>query len=189
MRTSRAVAKEIISTCANALYEAVAADNSVDAVSEQLEAVVRVVRSSAPLRDVLLNEGVEGAKRADVARQVFAGLHPALVDTLAIMVERNNFDLLVSVVDAFGEIAEERRGAVAVDVTTAVELTESLRQAITAKLSADLGKGIVLREKVDPAIIGGIVISAHGRRVDASISSQLEAARVVLSTAQTGGEA
>lgn len=189
MRTSRALAKQIVSTVAGVLFQAVAADDAVDAVSVQLEAVVRLVRSNSPLRDALLNDSVDAARRAQITREVFAGLHPALVDTLAIMVERNNFDLLSSVVDEFGEIAEQSRGVVAVDVTTAVGLTEMLRQAISAKLSADLGQSVVLREKVDPSIIGGIVISAHGRRVDASISSQLEAARVVLSTAPTGGEA
>jgi F-type H+-transporting ATPase subunit delta len=105
------------------------------------------------------------------------------------MVERNNFDLISRVVEDFGRVAEERRGIASVDVTTAVALTDSLRQAISTKLSADMGKAVVLREKVDPAIIGGIIISAHGRRVDASISSQLDAARVVLSTAPAGGEA
>ena len=120
---------------------------------------------------------------------MFAGLNPALVSTLAVMAERGNFDLLSGVVEEYGHVAEERRGVVAVDVTTAVELSESLRESITNKLAADLGKGVVLREKVDPAIIGGIVFSTHGQRIDASIASQLENARGVLSTAHTGGEA
>ena len=77
---------------------------------------------------------------------------------------------------------------VAVDVTTAVELSDALRESISAKLAADLGKGVVLRETVDPSIIGGIVISTHGHRIDASLASQLENARLVLS-AHTGGEA
>jgi F-type H+-transporting ATPase subunit delta len=189
MRTSRALAKQIVAAYAGVLYDAASADDSVDAVSVQLEAVQRLVRGSGPLRDVLLDDAVAEARRAQVAREVFSGLYPALIETLVVMAERGNFDLLSGVVEKYGEIGEERRGVVEVDVTTAVELTESLRQAIQAKFSADLGKGIVLREKVDPAIVGGIVISTHGRRIDASISSQLEAARVVLSTAPTGGEA
>ena len=171
------------------LFDAAAATDEVDAVSTQLEAVVRPVRGNAPLRDAMLDDSVDGAQRAQVARDVFAGLNPALVDTLAVLVERDNFDLLSSVVEEYGQVAEERRGIVAVDVTTAVELTAALRDSISAKLSADLGKGVVLREKVDPSIIGGIVISAQGHRIDASIASQLEAARIVLSTAPTGGEA
>jgi F-type H+-transporting ATPase subunit delta len=189
MRTSRALAKQIVSTYASVLFDAVASTDAVDTVSVQLAAVLRIVRGSSPLRDALRSDSVEASRRGEITRQVFAGLNPALVDTLAVMVERDNFDLLSGVVERFAEIAEERRGAVAVDVTTAVALNDSLRQSITDKLSAELGQGVVLREKVDPSIIGGIVINAHGRRIDASIASQLEAARTVLSTASYGGEA
>jgi F-type H+-transporting ATPase subunit delta len=189
MRTSRALAKQIVATYAGVLYDAAAADDAVDQVSTQLDAVVRLVRGSAPLRDALIDDSVAGEERARVLRDVLAGVHPALVDTLAVMIERDNFDLLSSMVDQYANVSEERRGIVAVDVTTAVELSEPLRQSISAKLAADLGKGVTLREKVDPSIIGGIVISTHGHRIDASIASQLESARVVLSTAPSGGEA
>jgi F-type H+-transporting ATPase subunit delta len=189
MRTSRSLAKQIIRTYASVLFDAAAADNAVDDVYTQMEAVQRIVRGHAPLRDALLDESVSEAQRAQVASDVFAGLNPALVSTLAVLAGRGNFDLLSSVVEEYGHVAEERRGVVAVDVTTAVELSEVLRESITNKLAADLGKDVVLREKVDPAIIGGIVFSTHGQRIDASIASQLENARGVLSTAHTGGEA
>lgn len=189
MRTSRALAKQIIGSYATALYDAAASDDAVDEVHSQMEAVQRLVRGHAPLRDAMLDDAASGEQRATVAGDVFAGLYPALVSVLSIMAERGNFDLLSSVVEEYGSVAEERRGVVAVDVTTAVQLSESLRESITEKLAADLGKGVVLREKVDPAIIGGIVFSTHGQRIDASIASQLENARGVLSTAHTGGEA
>jgi F-type H+-transporting ATPase subunit delta len=189
MRTSRALAKQIVGTYAGVLLDASSADDSVDAVYSQLDAVLRLVRSHAPLRDALLDDSVQAEQRAKVARDVFAGLNPALVDTLAIMAERGNFDLLSSLAEAYDALAEEKRGIVAVDVTTAVALSETLREGITNKLAADMGSGVVLREKVDPAIIGGIVLSTHGHRIDASIASQLENARLVLSTAHTGGEA
>ena len=189
MQTSRALAKQIVATYAGVLYDAAAAGDAVDQISTQLDAVVRLVRSHAPLRDALADDSVSGEERARIARDVFAGLFPPLVETLAVMVERDNFDLLPSVTEQYASVAEERRGVVAVDVTTAVALTDELRRSISTKLAGELGKRVVLREKVDPAIIGGIVISTHGRRVDASISSQLDAARVVLSTAPAGGEA
>ena len=189
MRTSRALAKQIVSAYAGALFDAAAADNAVDDVYMQLVAALRLSRSHAPLRDAMRNEAVSGTTRAEQAKSVFAGLNPALVETLGVMADRGNFDLLSSVVEEYGKVAEERRGVVAVDITTAVKLSESLRESITKKLAADMGKDVVLRESVDPSIIGGIIFSAHGQRIDASIASQLENARVVLSTAHTGGEA
>ena len=189
MRTSRALAKQVVAAYAGVMFDAVQAENAVDEVSTQMEAVQRLFRGHAPLRDALVDESNSSQQRATTAGNVFAGLNPALVSTLVVMAERGNFDLLSSVAESFGIIAEEQRGVVAVDVTTAVALSDSLRESITKKLAADLGKDVVLRESVDPAIIGGIVLSAHGQRIDASIASQLENARVVLSTAHTGGEA
>ncbi len=189
MRTSRAHAKQIVGAYADVLFDAAAAQDIVDDVHVQLDAALRLTRSYAPLRDAMRDEAISGADRARQAKNVFAGLHPVLVDTLGVMAERGNFDLLSSVVEEYGIVAEEKRGIVAVDVTTAVALSDALRESITKKLAIDLGKGVVLREKVDPAIIGGIVFSAHGQRVDASIASQLENARTVLSTAHSGGEA
>ncbi|NTW29346.1 MAG: ATP synthase F1 subunit delta [Coriobacteriia bacterium] len=189
MRISRTLGKQIVGTYANALFDAAASEGVVDEVHMQLDAVVRLVRSSAPLRDAVLDAAVPAAKRAATVRGVFSGLKSAVVDTLVIMAERGNFDLLSRVTEEYGRVAEEKRGIVAVDVTTAVALSEALRESIINKFAADLGKGVVLREKVDPAIIGGIIFDAHGQRIDASIASQLESARQVLSTAHTGGEA
>jgi F-type H+-transporting ATPase subunit delta len=188
MPTSRMLAKQVVATYASVLFDAADAAGVVDDVYTQLDAALRLVRSHAPLRDAMADDSVAGTSRAAVAREVFAGLQPPLVTTIAVMVERNDFGLLGQLVEAFDEIAEKRRGVVAVDVTTAVELSDALRESISAKLAKDLGKGVVLRETVDPSIIGGIVISTHGHRIDASLASQLENARLVLS-AHTGGEA
>lgn len=189
MPTSRALAKQIVETYATALFEAASAAGAVDPVASQLADVIATVRGHAQLRDALLQGTVPAESRAAIVREVFSSLDPALVTTLALIAERGEFNLVSSVAEAYARVSEERRNTVAVEVTTVVELTDGLREAIKKKLSADLGREVALREKVDPAIVGGIVISAHGKRLDASVASQLEAARVTLSTAHTGGEA
>lgn len=189
MPTSRALAKQIVETYASALYDAAAVDDSVDAVARQLKEALATVRGHAQLRDALLESTVPAENRAAIVRELFSSLHPALVATLALIAERGEFDLAANVAEAYVRVAEERRDIVAVEVTTVVELTDGLRETIRKKLAADMGRDVVLQEKVDPAIIGGIVISAHGKRLDASVASQLESARVALSTAHTGGEA
>lgn len=189
MRTSRTLATKTVGAYASALFEAAQADGAVDQIALQLDAVARLMRGTAPLRDALRDSHVAVADRVKMVEGVFAGLNPAIVKTLGVMVERGDLDLLSRVIGEFGTIAEERRGIVAVNVTTAVELTDALRESLTTKLSADLGTGVVLRETVDASIIGGLIVDAHGKRIDASIASQLESARRVLSTAHTGGEA
>ena len=73
-------------------------------------------------------------------------------------------------------------------MTTVVELDDALRQTIKSKYAAQFGKDVMLREHVDPSILGGIVLSARGKKIDASVSAQLEQVRVALSSVKTGGE-
>jgi len=191
MRTDRALAKPTIETYASVLLDAAAGEgtDAVFAVGSQLNEAASTVRGHAELRDTLVDENVPAEMRRAIVDDVFAGNDPALVATLGLMAERGNVDLLSSVAEVYGELAEQRLNVVVVDVTTVVELSDALREAIKNKLAADFESGIVLREHVDPAIIGGIIMSAHGRRVDASIVSQLDRTRVQLTTAHTGGEA
>ena len=72
--------------------------------------------------------------------------------------------------------------------TTAVPLDDALRRIITEKAEADLDTNVVLRESVDKSILGGIIMSTNGKRIDASVASQLDHARNVLKTTTDGGE-
>jgi F-type H+-transporting ATPase subunit delta len=97
-------------------------------------------------------------------------------------------DLLPRVKDTYDQLSEEETGTVVVDVTTVVELTDDLRDQIKGKMSADLGgKKIVLSEHIDKSILGGVILGCHGKRLDGSARTQLEAARTIMTTAP-GGE-
>jgi F-type H+-transporting ATPase subunit delta len=189
MRISRAQTKLVIAAYATALYEAAAESSSVDLVGAQLADVASTVRGHVELRDALTGEAVPAINRAAIAREVFASTDPALVATLGVMAERGDVALLSSVVEQYAAIAEERRDMVTAEVVTVVELTDALRTAISEKLASDLGKKVVLRERIDPSIVGGIIINTNGQRLDASMASQLASARETLSTAHTGGDA
>jgi F-type H+-transporting ATPase subunit delta len=189
MRISRALSKQIVATYAEVLYRAAVDADVVDAVGDQLSLVGHVVRGHAELRGTLRDESLPAENRVAVVRSVFGDFEPVLVSMLSVIVDRGESALLPAVIETFGEVAEADRGMAVATVTTAVQLDDRLRASIKSKLSAELGKGVVLREKVDPAVIGGIIIDAAGRRLDASIQSRLEHARAALSSTHTGGDA
>ena len=66
---------------------------------------------------------------------------------------------------------------VAVDVRTAVELDDHLRQMIIDKVKAELGKDAILSERIDKNMLGGIVMTVQGKRIDASVRAQMNVAR------------
>ena len=113
-------------------------------------------------------------------------------------IARSNMDLSDALEDS--SYTPEQRGQlvrnlfassnpVLVDVLAVMaELDDHLREVITKKAEADLGTNVVLREHIDKSLLGGILMSANGKRIDASVLSQLESARNVLKLSTDGGE-
>lgn len=190
MPTNRLVVKETVETYASVLLDAANEAGGLDAVLEvrdQLEVVVQAVRSNVDLEVALAEETYTPDARETLVRNVFAGMNPVLVDVLVVMAERDDLGLAGRIYRAYDEQIEEKLGVAVVDVTTVVELDDALRETISNKAAQDLGKQVVLREHVDKSILGGIIMSVSGRRIDASIATQLDTARTVLKTTD-GGE-
>ena len=161
MPTNRLLVKEEVATYSGMLLDAAynaGGQERVLEVRDQLEQVLAIYRGNADLRDALSN--------------------PAL----------SALGQLSQVANAYRDASEEKLGVCVVDVTTVVELDDELRKVITEKLSQDLGKNVVLREHIDKSILGGIIMSTHGKRIDASVASQLERTRNVLTETNDGGE-
>ena len=188
MPTDRALVQKESVTYATVLLEAAKASDVVFELGGQLEQVLKTVRGSIDLRTTLSDHTIDPSIRCAIVEEVFVGYDPALLSAVRVMVERDDVALLSKVNEAYINLAEEALGAVIIDVITVVKLDDALRTKIRTKYAAAFNKEVLLREHVDPSIIGGIVLSTHGRRIDASVISQLETARVVLSTVTSGGE-
>ena len=191
MPTNRHVQKEKVATYASVLLDgalAAGGQDAVLAVRDQTERIIRIVRSNMDLSSSLQDSSYTPEQRNSLAHNVFAQANPVLVDVLAVMAERGDFALLSRVWESYGEQVERKLNVTVVDVTTVVPLDDHLREVITKKSEADLGTKVVLRESIDKSLIGGILMSANGKRIDASMTSQLEAARNVLKHSTDGGE-
>lgn len=175
---------------ARALYELAVVSDAVGPVDEGLGIIVETVRGSVELRDALADDAVPAEKKRAALWDLFAGtVAPEAVAVAGAVVERGHVDLLGDVSRTFREVAEKESGVVVADVTTAVPLTDSLRESIVGKLSSSLGRPVALRERVDEAIVGGVIIKIAGRVLDGSVSSQLDQMRVALTRTSQGGEA
>ena len=183
MPTNRLVVKEQIATYASVLFEAANSTGGADAVLEVLRQARRIVaalRENADLDEALKNSAYAPEQRATIARNVFAGCNPALVDVLAVMAERGEAEYRSRVVEGVEQMRADKLNLVVVEVTTAVELDDHLRDIIKEKAERELGKNVVLDERVDKSMLGGIIMSTSSERIDASLLTQVENARNAL---------
>ena len=187
MATNRLVVKEEVAVYASVLFDAAHTAGGQEAVlevREQMGEIIRLMRADLELTQSLSNPDFTPAQRKELVCGTFADCHLALREVLAVMAERGQADLLPRVFDAY----RDKLGICVVDVTTAVPLDDGLRQLITEKAEADLGRRAVLRERIDASILGGIIMDVDGNYIDASMISQLNRARNVLKDTTDGGE-
>lgn len=191
MPINRHLVKENVATYASVLLDAayeVGGQDVVLEVRDQIEGILRAMRSNMDLSDALEDSSYTPEQRAELARNVFSDCNSVLVEVLAVMAERRDIALLSRVWVSYGEQLERKLNVTVVDVTTVVELDDALREVIVRKAESDLGTNVVLREHIDASLLGGILMSANGKRIDASVLSQLESARNVLKLSTDGGE-
>ena len=180
MPIDRALIRKTANVYAETLVEALKPTGAVFGVSGELEQISAAIRAHTELRGTLTDRTIPGNTRTDILKEVFMGFNPILLEVLGVMVERDEVYLLSRINERYLELAEEALDSVIIDVTTVVELDDALRDSIKKKYSAQFNRGVLLREHIDPSLVGGIVLSAHGNLIDASVNSQLENARAVL---------
>lgn len=150
------------------------------AEAEKVEAYTRALMEAARS---------EGRANADLVQWQHARkFSPEVLETLAAMQREDDLDLVSQVAKQYKEYLDAEDKTVSVTVTTAVPLDEDLREKVRAKAEADLKAPVYLVERVDPSIIGGIMLEARGKRYDASVRAQLANIRKTLSSSFIGGE-
>ena len=157
-------------------------------LSVQLMDTQRAISGAPELREHLTDSALPLDVRLRLLDQLFGSLPVELLAVLRQLVERQELRLLERIEERLIKLIEEHFRMIIIDVTTVVPLDNALRQTIQEKYSVQLGSSILLREHIDPAIMGGIVMQMHGRRIDASLNAQLARARTVLVSDTFGGE-
>ena len=191
MPNNRHLEQGKVLTYASVLLDSVYEAGGQDAVLEvrdQFESILKITRSNMDLAGALNDSSFEAAQRGQIARGTFAACNPALVEVLAVMAENGDFGLMTRAYNSCVEQLERKLNVSIVDVTTVVALDDHLREVITKKVEADLGTKVVLREHIDKSLLGGILMTAGGKRIDASVATKLEAARTSLKETTDGGE-
>ena len=163
-------------------------EGAVEEVDQGLTALSQALAAEPRLGAFLAAPQIEaGEKRAVIERALGDRLHPALVRFLLLVVEKRREALLGEIASAWRELLDERANRMTASVVTAVELDDATRKAIQAALERATGKTIVLESRVDPAMIGGVILRFGDSVIDGSVRSRLAAIRNRLRRAHVRG--
>ncbi|MDQ6692407.1 MAG: F0F1 ATP synthase subunit delta [Candidatus Dormibacteraeota bacterium] len=159
---------------ARAAFEIANEEGAVDAWSRQL-ATVRQVLENPAAQAVLDNpSSAPEVKLRAVGELDLPGIGPGALNLMRMLVVNRRTHLIGEIVDSFEALADTAAGRVRAIVTTAVELPVRDRDSLRSGLSASLGKDVRLESRVDPKILGGLVLQVGDRLTDASVAGRLQ---------------
>lgn len=164
---------------ARALLGAAQSANKVDAVVEQFESLVADVLDKNPKIELALaNPKMSVEDKWSLIDRVFGGkMEPTLVTMLKVLARRQRLGSLRSIQKSASDLRDELAGRIQVQVTVASELDAGAREALVAKLKTVFKKDVRLNTKVDPNILGGLIVRVGDTVLDGSVDGQLAALR------------
>jgi F-type H+-transporting ATPase subunit delta len=151
------------------------ASGSVDAVVQQLESIVKEVLDKQPSFEIALsNPKVSQKERMDLIDKVFGSrIDTTLLRFLKVLCRRGRLGFIRSIQSAVEIMRDDAMGRLRVTVTTAKPMDEAQRKSLIEKLKVAFKSDIALAEKVDPAVLGGIVIRIGDTVFDGSVDGRL----------------
>ena len=149
--------------------------------TEKVEAYTRA------LLDAARGEGRESADLVQWRHAKKFSLE--VLETLAAMQKEEDLGLIDKVFERYKALLDADDKTANVTITTAVPMGDELREKARQKAEEQLKVPVYLIERVDPSIIGGVVLETRDKRFDASVRAQLSNIRKTLTTSFNGGEA
>lgn len=169
---------------AKAILAAAQADAKVDVVVEQLMSLVSDVLAKQPaLAAVFADPKRSIDDKINLIDRIFGNIaEPCLVKSLKVIARRRRLHMLPSIQQAVGKLRDEALGRMPVVVTSASPLDDNAVNGLRERLKQILKADVSISTKVDPSILGGIVVRVGDTVFDGSVDGQLEQMRKATKT-------
>jgi F-type H+-transporting ATPase subunit delta len=162
---------------ARALFEAAQEKGRLDLVHGQVKQLRDAVESVDELRMLLQNPEVESSVKADVLARIAQGADDEVVNFLRLIAEKGRAGELAQIVDELDALVAAEQRILDVELTTATDLSEAEFGRIVGRIETASGRKVQATRKVDPELIGGLVLQAGSMRLDASVRGRIERLR------------
>jgi len=160
---------------ATALFELARDANSIDAVSADLDKFDAMLSESADLKRLVLSPVFAADAQLKALSAVLdkAGISGTAANFLKVLTNNRRLFAVADVIRAFRALVARFKGEASAEVTVAEPLSDKNLDALKVALKQLSGKDVTLNVKVDPSIIGGLVVKLGSRMVDSSLRTKL----------------
>lgn len=161
-----------------ALFQAAAARGQSGALAPLLSGLQELWLERGDLRAALLSPRLPLERKRALLLRLVGGEAPELMQRfLVLLLEKRRIEVLTAAGTVYAELEDEANGVRHAQVTSAMELTPDQERRLAETLSRTLEAQIVLTPKVDPAVIGGLMVRVGDVLIDGTVRARLRAVR------------
>ena len=160
---------------AKALFELAKERTQTDAVARELASAVEVLASDAALAQFFAQPGVAAAVKRAVAEEIGQRLEVSKLtrDFLALVADHGRGDELPDIAEAYRALVDADAGRVRARVRSVIPLTDAERTALASRLGAAVGGTVIVEERLDKDLLGGLIAEVGSLVADGSLDGQL----------------
>ena len=171
---------------ATALFELALEANAIEAVKDELDRFDALIAESADLTRLVRSPVFSADEQLQALSAVLerAGIGGLAANFLKLVVSNRRLFAVRDMIKAFRNLVAKHKGEATAEITVAETLKDQHVDALRAALKSVTGKDVDLDVKVDPAILGGLVVKLGSRMVDNSLRTKLNAMKHAMKEAR-----
>ena len=167
---------------ASALFDLAANANALDSIGEELASVGRMIDESDDLRRLVRSPVFSAEEQGAALAKILdsAGIKGLTANFIGLVARNRRLFALRDMIRGFQGLLAAHRGEVTADVVTAHPLDYAQTAALKDAIKASVGKDIQIATRVDPALLGGLVVKVGSRMIDTSLRTKLNSLKIAM---------
>jgi F-type H+-transporting ATPase subunit delta len=169
--------EELAQVYARSLFEVAGEQEKLDLLREQLGQFADALEENRELELFFFSPYFSTKEKQAALEKVLDGADDRLVNFLDLLIENHRMPVIFRIRREYDRLWEQEKRLLPVVLTSAVELDEQTIEDLGARIGERTGRTVTLTKRVDPDILGGIVVQVGNSILDASIRNRLEQLR------------
>ena len=163
-----------------ALYDLALEEGLTESILQQLQIVKSCLDEEPQYLELLSSAALSKAERCQLLQESMSALHPYLLNFLKILTEKGYMRRFADCQSTYQQCYYRDNNMLPVSAVTAIALSAQQSEKLQARLSELTGKTVLLSNKVDPSLLGGIRLDYDGKQIDDTIAHRLDSVRQLL---------
>ncbi len=169
--------EELAQVYARSLFEVAREQGKLDVLREQLAQFADALNDNRQLAVFFFSPYFSTAEKREALPRLLEDADEAFLNFLSLLIENHRMPVIFRIRGEYERLWDEENKTLPVEITSAIELDQATTESLGKTIGERAGRKVTLTARVDPDILGGIVVRVGNSILDSSIRNRLEQLR------------